>query len=245
MYRGLNCIAIVPAYNEQHKIGKVLATIPLFIDEVLVINDGSTDDTSGEVVRHSKIDARVILKSNSVNRGVGYSITRGYLYALRREINLSVILAGDGQMDPSYIPRMFDMLINKELDVVKGNRLYFSKELLSMPILRLVGNLALTVLNKICLRMWKIRDPQNGFVAIRLSSLEQDRILCLSTGYLFETSFLFMVSRHNLKIRDINIPAQYESHNSSLQIKQLIFPLLKMYFKELLIIQKHYKRSFE
>jgi glycosyltransferase involved in cell wall biosynthesis len=243
VYKGLNCIAIVPAYNEQHKIGKVLRTIPLFIDEVFVINDGSTDDTSGEVVRHSTIDARITLKSNNENRGVGYSITRGYLYAVSRGINLSVILAGDGQMDPGYISRMFDLLIDKKLDVIKGNRLYFSKELLSMPILRLFGNLVLTMLNKICFRMWKLRDPQNGFVAIRLSSLEQDRILGFSSGYLFETEFLLMIKRHNLQIQDIKIPARYNSHSSSLEIKHLIFPLLKIYFKELFIIQKHYKRG--
>ncbi len=243
MYKGLNCIAIVPAYNEQHKIGKVLRTIPLFIDEVFVINDGSIDDTSGEVVRHSKIDARITLKSNNENRGVGYSITRGYLYAVSREMNLSVILAGDGQMDPGYISRMFDLLIDKRLDVVKGNRLYFSKELLSMPILRLFGNLVLTMLNKICFRMWKIRDPQNGFVAIRLSSLDKDRILGLSSGYLFETDFLLMIKRRNLQIQDIKIPAQYNSHSSSLKIKHLIFPLLRIYLKELFMIQKYYKRG--
>jgi glycosyltransferase involved in cell wall biosynthesis len=243
VYKGLNCIAIVPAYNEQHKIGKVLRTIPLFIDEVFVINDGSIDDTSGEVVRHSKIDARITLKSNKENRGVGYSITRGYLYAVSREMNLSVILAGDGQMDPGYISRMFDLLIDKRLDVVKGNRLYFSKELLSMPILRLFGNLVLTMLNKICFRMWKIRDPQNGFVAIRLSSLDKDRILGLSSGYLFETDFLLMIKRRNLQIQDIKIPAQYNSHSSSLKIKHLIFPLLRIYLKELFMIQKYYKRG--
>ena len=110
-----------------------------------------------------------------------------------------------------------------------------------MPILRLFGNIVLTMINKISFKMWKIRDPQNGFVAVRLGSLNQDRILGFSSGYLFETEFLLMVKRHNLKIRDIKIPAQYESHHSSLQIKNLIFPLLKIYFKELFIIQKYYK----
>jgi glycosyltransferase involved in cell wall biosynthesis len=239
MYRGFKCIAIIPAFNEQANIKKVLETVPRFLDEIIVINDGSNDDTEIVVVEHSNSDPRVKLVTNSENKGVGLSISKGYLYALEKEMELSVILAGDGQMNPNFVSKMFDLLIDLELDIVKGNRFYLSKQLIKMPIIRLVGNIILTVFNKISFRMWRIRDPQNGFVATRLAALNGSKITKIDHGYLFETEFLRMVKRNNLRIKDLNIPAFYDSFHSSLKIRKLVIPLLRIYLTELFYFRKN------
>lgn len=233
MYRGRKCVAIVPAFNEQAKIESVLQSVPFFLDEVIVIDDGSTDNTRELIIRNKKLNNKINFVHNQNNKGVGFSIIRGYQIALQSQHDLSVILAGDGQMNPAYVSEMFDLILDNNFEVVKGNRIFFSKVLISAPKLRVVGNLLLTVINKICFEMWDIRDPQNGFVSLNLNSFSPRDFLGLDSGYLFETTFLKLIKRKRIRICDINIPASYEQHRSSLKINKIIIPLLNIYFNEL------------
>jgi len=104
MYRGLSIIAIVPVFNEEAKIGKVVSRMPReIVDEVLVIDDGSTDD-SAEVARSS--GAKVI--STGATLGVGAALQIGYDYAVRREYDVTVAVAGNNKDAPEGIPLLLD-----------------------------------------------------------------------------------------------------------------------------------------
>src|SRR4051794_18063299 len=118
MYRGLNVIVIVPVFNEEAKIGKVLARMPREIaDEVLVVDDGSTDD-SLEVARSS--GAKVI--SMDATLGVGAAPQIGYDYAVSRQYDVTVTVAGNNKDAPEEIPLLLDPIAEGRADFVQGSR---------------------------------------------------------------------------------------------------------------------------
>ena len=119
MYRGKTIAIVVPAYNEEKLIGKVLKTAPAFADHLVVVDDASQDRT-GEVARESqREDSRVTYLRLDTNEGVGGAIVAGYKWARDHKIDISVVMAGDAQMDPSDLPNLLDPIVNGEVDYTK------------------------------------------------------------------------------------------------------------------------------
>ncbi len=108
MYRGKTVAVIVPAYNEEKLIGKVLKTVPSFVDHVIVVDDASPDRTGEVVKEHQKGDSRIVYLRLKRNEGVGGAIVAGYKWAREHEIEISVVMAGDAQMDPGDLPHLLD-----------------------------------------------------------------------------------------------------------------------------------------
>ncbi|MFO7990724.1 MAG: glycosyltransferase family 2 protein [Thermoplasmata archaeon] len=105
--------AVVPAYNEGKRIERVLEELSDFVDEIIVIDDASQDDTSGIASRY----ARVI--RNKKNLGYIGSIKRGFNEA---KGDIVVTLDADGEHDPRYIPAMVSPIQNRKADLVFGKR---------------------------------------------------------------------------------------------------------------------------
>ena len=118
MHRGLTVIAIVPVFNEEAKIGKVVGRMPRqFVDEVLVVDDGSTD-RSAEVAR--SFDAQVI--SMDATLGVGAALQTGYRYAIKRGYDVAVTVAGNNKDAPEEIPLLLEPIAEDRADFVQGSR---------------------------------------------------------------------------------------------------------------------------
>jgi len=172
MYRNKTIAVVIPAYNEEKLIGKVLQTIPPFVDHIVVVDDASRDRTGEMVKARQKEDSRIIYIPHAKNEGVGGAITTGYKWARDKEIDISVVMAGDAQMDPKDLPKLLDPVVEGEVDFSKGNRLFTGKAWRVIPKARYLGNAILSFLTKIASGYWHIADSQSGYGAVALEVLK-------------------------------------------------------------------------
>jgi len=169
MYREKSVCVVVPAYNEETMIGRVLDGIPAYVDQVVVVDDASTDGTS-EIVNNcqSQMGRRLVHLTHDANQGVGGAIVTGYKWARDHEIDVTVVMAGDGQMDPDDIPALLDPVVADDADYMKGNRLFTGEAWHKIPRIRYLGNAVLSLLTKIASGYWHVADSQTGYTAINL-----------------------------------------------------------------------------
>ena len=222
MYNNKKVNVVVPAYNEESLILKTLSSIPDFVEKIIVVNDFSSDRTKTLVDEFKEDDNRVILLNNNKNYGAGYSIKRGYKKSFELKPDITVVMAGDGQMDPKYLPSLLDPLILGEADYTKGNRLSHSQAK-KMPSFRRFGNSILTLLNKVSTGYWHIIDPQNGHTTKPTRALSNILGEKITDGYGNPNDFLVALNIHNHVVKDVLIPPLYGSEKSGIKIGRFIF----------------------
>src|SRR3989344_226010 len=111
-------IAVVPAYNEAKTIGLVIPDLKRCVQEIVVINDGSSDET--EKIARS---FGAIVLSHAINRGLGASLQTGFKKALEKNADYILTFDADGQHRSSDIPRLLESLEKEEADVAIGSRI--------------------------------------------------------------------------------------------------------------------------
>lgn len=172
MYKGRKIVALIPAYNEEAKIGRVVERTDFtLVDEMLVVDDGSTDATAA--VARSK-GAEVI--STGRRTGVGAALRRGMEYARGCGYDIAVIMAGNNKDDPSHIPRLLNPICDEGCDLVIGARyLGGGKCGGDMPLYR---KLATRVHPWLMSRFVgkHLTESTNGFRAFTLTLLDDERI---------------------------------------------------------------------
>lgn len=172
MYKGLKVLLVAPAYDEEAKIGKVVARTPRdIVDKVLVVDDGSTDRTV-EVARAGGAD---VLSLGAV-KGVGYAIREGFDVARREGFDIVVVIAGNNKDSPEEIARLLDPIADGGRDFVMGSRFLpggaYGGD---MPAYRkLATRVHPFLLGLFCGR--RITESTNGFRAMRVSVLDDPRI---------------------------------------------------------------------
>jgi glycosyltransferase involved in cell wall biosynthesis len=181
MYRGLSVIAVAPVLNEEAKIGEVVRRMPRpTVDEVLVVDDGSTD-ASPDVARAA--GATILPMGRTV--GVGAALRAAYRYAVDRGFDVAVTVAGNNKDSPEEIPLLLDPIADGRADVVQGSR--FLKRHASfgaMPLYRRIATRVHPLLFSLVARRW-VTESTNGFRAIRRAVLADPR-LDLSAPWLDE-----------------------------------------------------------
>ena len=173
MFEEQTLAVVVPCHNEQNLIRKVIETMPGGVDRIFVVDDQSTDDTAAVVQEYvDRAPERVVLIRHDVNQGVGGAIASGYKAALAERFDVTVVMAGDAQMDPAELPAIAAPVARGECDYTKGNRLFSGEAWDMIPRVRYLGNAMLSLLTKIASGYWHVADSQSGYTAISLRALE-------------------------------------------------------------------------
>lgn len=224
MYKGARVAAVVPAYKEELMIGRVIETMPDYVDHIIIIDDCSPDDTSGAVERLQ--DARVTLIRHEVNQGVGGAIITGHKAGLELGTDVHVIMAGDAQMDPEYLPALLDRVTDDGYGFSKANRFYSPESFDGMPRYRVFGNITLSFMTKLASGYWNLFDPQNGYTAVRSEVLRRLPLDRVAKRYSFENDLLMHLNILQVPAIDVPIPAVYGDEVSSIKLRNVVPELI-------------------
>lgn len=233
MYKNKTVCTVVPAYNEELLIGRVIETMPEYVDKIIIIDDVSNDGTA-EIVKGyvEKQPDRVVLIEHEINQGVGGAIATGYTWAKDNKIDATVVMAGDAQMDPDDLPSLLDPVVNGEVDYSKGNRLFTGNAWNLIPKVRYLGNSFLSLLTKIASGYWHVADSQAGYTVINLRALELIDIGGIYKRFGMPNDILVKLNVFNLKVRDIPIKPVYNiGEKSGIKIHKVIPKLLGLLLK--------------
>jgi glycosyltransferase involved in cell wall biosynthesis len=229
MYKGARIAAVVPAYKEEKMIGKVIETMPDFVDHIVIVDDCSPDDTSEVVASYDH--PRVKLIRHEVNQGVGGAIITGHRAAMELGADINVIMAGDAQMDPAYLPPLLDRVSADGYGFAKANRFFSPESFSGMPPYRVFGNIVLSFMTKLASGYWHLFDPQNGYTAVRTSVLRRLPLENVARRYSFENDLLIHLNILQVPAVDVPIPAVYGEEVSSIKLRRVVPELLSMLTK--------------
>lgn len=233
MYRGLRAAVVVPAFNEEANLAATIASIPAYIDHVLVVDDGSHDATAAiaeqaghpaiEVVRHRH------------NRGVGAAVVSGYRRALQLGCDVTLVMAGDGQMDPRDVPALLEPIVAGCADYVKGNRFAYPEVLWTMPRARLLGNVALSLLTRLTSGYRRLFDSQCGFTAVTRATLLALELDGLFPRYGYPNDLLARLRVAGARVVDVPVrPIYGPTWRSGITLRTAIYPVLYVVVRSLL-----------
>jgi glycosyltransferase involved in cell wall biosynthesis len=202
MIEGKRVAVVVPAHDEEALIGETLGSIPEFVDRVYVVDDHSTDATAARAEEVG--DPRVELISHEANEGVGAAIVTGYRRSLDEGIDVTAVMAADGQMDPTDLETLVGAVARGEVDYAKANRLFTGQAWELMPRHRYLGNAVLSMLTKIASGYWHVADSQSGYTAISKEMLEQLDLGRIYRRYGFPNDMLVHLNVWNARVRDFS-----------------------------------------
>lgn len=250
MYEGKSVAVVVPAYNEQAQIRQVLATMPGFVDCVIVVDDVSRDATA-EIVNQwiaaQGPGPRTILLRHEVNAGVGRAIVTGYRQAICLRMDVTAVMAGDGQMDPGELESIVAPVAAGECDYTKGNRLFYRNAWETIPRHRFLGNAFLSMLTKIASGYWHVADSQTGYTAISLEALETIDLDGVYPRYGYPNDILVRLNICEFRVADVPIRPVYNvGEQSKMKLWKVIPAMSWLIFRRFCwrLVRKYVIRDF-
>jgi len=203
--RKKSIIICIPAYNEEKTIAKVIVDAKKHSDNIIVIDDGSSDYTP-----HIVKQLGVKLLQHKKNLGKGAALRTGFTYAMTFHPDVVVTMDGDCQHDPSFIPDLIEPIIKEEADLVIGSRSTNTK----MPSYRKLGFNVISFLNRKATHS-NIKDHQSGF---RAYSKKSFNAIAKETfqDYSVESEQLELLIKNGFEIKEVPIEIKYHGlHNTS------------------------------
>lgn len=205
--KSVKIIVCIPAYNEEKNIGNVVRKARNHADEVIVCNDGSTDNTAkiakgqgASVINHPK------------NYGYGKSIRTLFEKALERKADIIVTIDSDGQHDPAQIPDIIEPILKNGFDIVIGSRFIGNKPAVRIPFYRTLGIKTITKFTKHA-SYKNLTDAQSGFRGYSRHALQMMNLL--EDGMQISTEILLRAGSNRLSITEVPVTISYDVENSS------------------------------
>ena len=221
-------VVVVPAYEEELFVGRVVTTMPAFVDRIVVVDDASTDGTSKAALAAG--DDRVRVVRHPRRRGVGAAIATGYRAALDETAHphdAIVVMAGDGQMDPADLREVVRPILEGRAAYVKGDRFGDPTVRRQMGLPRWIGGQVFSRLTGLAIGR-PVSDSQCGYTALaRHAALAVDLDgLWPSFGY--PNDLLGQLAARGLAIEEVPVRPVYGAEKSHLRLRHLppIFFLL-------------------
>ncbi len=248
MYQGKKIAVAVPAHNEQTQIGKVLATMPAFVDYVVVVDDASGDTTYETALRHQQdVEYQLEVLHRESTGGVGAAIVDGYRAAIDAGADVVAVMAGDAQMDPDELESIVAPVAEGECEYTKGNRLLSGQAWQTIPKYRYLGNACLTLFTKVASGYWHVTDSQSGYTAISRKALETIDLDRLYPRYGFPNDLLVQLNVFHFGVKDVPIEPLYGvGEKSGIRLWKVIPTLSFLLFKRFSwrMFQKYVIRDF-
>ena len=194
---------IIPAYNEEKSLGKVVDDLRKNgFENIIVINDGSKDNTL-EVAKGK----RVKVYSHIINRGLGGALNTGISAALKNNADIIATCDADGQHNPKDIKKAIEFLKKENLDVVIGSRLIDSK---GMPMSRRFINSGASLVTQLLFGIYST-DTQSG---LRVFTREAaDKIIIKTNKMEVSSEIIKEIGRNKMKFKEIPIEAIYTDYS--------------------------------
>jgi len=197
----------IPSYNEEIAIGSLVLRVSQYADKVVVLDDGSTDRTvdiarlaGAEVIQHDK------------NLGKGAALRDLFAYATQCDVDVLVIIDGDGQHNPDDIPLLVSPVIRGEADFVNGSRYLIGKS--DTPSYRRFGQLVLDNFTRVGSgRDLPVTDTQSGFRAFSMKTAHIFKFTSNTLG--IESEMLMDAAKAQLRIKEVDVSVRYDVGRSS------------------------------
>ena len=197
--------ALIPAYREAAHIGEVVRRVREQLQNVLVVDDGSPDDTAE---RARQAGAEVIVHAQ--NGGKGAAIKTGFKILMERGFDYVLILDGDGQHLPEEIGAFLSAAAEAPCGIFVGNRMHQTQ---GMPVVRRLTNRFMSrLISWLCKQ--PIPDSQCGFRMIHRNVIPS--LFCESNAYDYETEMLIIASREGHRVGNVPISTVYADETSKI-----------------------------
>lgn len=229
----LQIAVIIPCFRVKAHLLDVIGRIGPEVQRIYVVDDACPEQSGWHAVQNCK-DPRVKLVQHDVNQGVGGAMLTGYAQAMADGAAVLVKLDGDGQMDPTLIPRFVAPIVRGQADYTKGNRFYDLTQLGQMPKLRLFGNAMLSLMAKLSTGYWNLFDINNGFTAVHARVLQRLPFNKINRRYFFESDMLFRLNTVRAVVVDIPMDARYGDEISNLKVSQIAGEFLRKHSRNFL-----------
>jgi glycosyltransferase involved in cell wall biosynthesis len=199
---------VSPAYNEEKTVARVVEGALKSTDGIIVVDDGSIDNTYEEACK-----AGAIVVRHNKNMGKGVALKTGFKKALEMNADIIVVLDADGQHNPEEIPRLLETMNSENSDVVVGSR--FLGSIKGMPRARILSNTLTTRILRLFFGL-PITDSQSGYRAYKRQLLEN--VEFSATRFSAETEILIDAQRKGFKISEAKIQTIYGEEKSKMRV---------------------------
>lgn len=220
---------VMPAYKSSGQIINVINQFDFSIIEMLIVIDDNCPEKTGNLVKNTFDNKKILVIQNLENLGVGGATKVGFYKSIEFGATHIIKIDSDGQMDPKNIYKFISAIKDDDFDYVKGNRFLKKRFYNKMPLIRLLGNLILSIITKISSGYYSISDPTNGFIMISSKAFLKINFKKINDGFFFESDIINKLWYIKGEIFEIPVETSYGDEVSNLKIHKIILTFIYLH----------------